>query len=120
VGRLRLELGKVVRTVGLRLRERGHLAIAITFDVASRLADTAEVTLPYRYDDPGFGGTIVRRVARDVCTLAVGRRAGRPRRGLDPITVRERPHGRSSSQIRLPAASGPEMPGRRWTSSAAA
>ena len=53
--------GKVVRTVeaAAAARERGLLAIGVTFDAASRLADAAEVTLPYRYDDPGFGpGTI--------------------------------------------------------------
>jgi len=53
--------GKVVRTVeaATRARERGLHAIAVTYDAASRLAGAADVTLAYRYDDPGFGpGTI--------------------------------------------------------------
>jgi glucosamine 6-phosphate synthetase-like amidotransferase/phosphosugar isomerase protein len=53
--------GKVIRTVeaAAAARDRGLRAIAVTYDPGSRLAEAAEITLPYRYDDPGFGpGTI--------------------------------------------------------------
>jgi len=53
--------GKVMRTVeaATRARESGLLAVAVTYDPRSRLADAAHFTLAYRYDDPGFGpGTI--------------------------------------------------------------
>ena len=53
--------GKVVRTVeaAATARARGLRAIGVTYDPQSRLAEAADVTLPYRYDDPGFGpGTI--------------------------------------------------------------
>jgi glucosamine--fructose-6-phosphate aminotransferase (isomerizing) len=53
--------GKVVRTVeaAAAARARGLRSIGVTYDPESRLAEAAEVTLPYRYDDPGFGpGTI--------------------------------------------------------------
>jgi glutamine---fructose-6-phosphate transaminase (isomerizing) len=53
--------GKVVRTVeaATAARARGLRAIGVTYDVESRLAGAADVTLAYRYDDPGFGpGTI--------------------------------------------------------------
>jgi glucosamine--fructose-6-phosphate aminotransferase (isomerizing) len=53
--------GKVVRTVEAAANARAHglRAIGVTYDPESRLAEAAEVTLPYRYDDPGFGpGTI--------------------------------------------------------------
>ena len=36
-------------------RSRGLKAIGVTFDPKSRLAQTADVTLAFRYDDPGFG-----------------------------------------------------------------
>ena len=53
--------GKVVRTVeaAANARERGLLAIGVTYDPLSRLAEACESTLAFRYDDPGFGpGTI--------------------------------------------------------------
>jgi glucosamine--fructose-6-phosphate aminotransferase (isomerizing) len=53
--------GKVVRTVeaAANARARGLAAIGVTYDPDSRLADTADVTLAFRYGDPGFGpGTI--------------------------------------------------------------
>lgn len=53
--------GKVVRTVeaAAEARRRGLRSIGVTYDPASRFAEAAEVVLPYRYDDPGFGpGTI--------------------------------------------------------------
>jgi glutamine---fructose-6-phosphate transaminase (isomerizing) len=53
--------GKVVRTVeaAANARARGLLAIAVTYDPRSRLAEAAEVALTFRYEDPGFGpGTI--------------------------------------------------------------
>jgi glutamine---fructose-6-phosphate transaminase (isomerizing) len=53
--------GKVVRTVEAAAngRARGLLAIGVTYDPDSRLAIEADVTLLFRYDDPGFGpGTI--------------------------------------------------------------
>jgi glutamine---fructose-6-phosphate transaminase (isomerizing) len=53
--------GKVERTVeaAANARARGLLAIAITYDPGSRLAEAADIALPFRYEDPGFGpGTI--------------------------------------------------------------
>ena len=53
--------GKVVRTVeaAANARARGLQAIAVTYDPASGLAEAADVTLAFGYDDPGFGpGTI--------------------------------------------------------------
>jgi glutamine---fructose-6-phosphate transaminase (isomerizing) len=53
--------GRVVRTVeaAANARARGLLAIAVTYDPGSRLAEAAEIALPFRYEDPGFGpGTI--------------------------------------------------------------
>jgi glutamine---fructose-6-phosphate transaminase (isomerizing) len=53
--------GKVTRTVeaAARARERGLFAVGVTYDPDSRLAQAADFTLAYRYDDPGFGpGTI--------------------------------------------------------------
>jgi glucosamine--fructose-6-phosphate aminotransferase (isomerizing) len=53
--------GKVVRTVeaAVNAQARDLLAIAVTYDPDSRLAEAADVTLAFRYEDPGFGpGTI--------------------------------------------------------------
>ena len=45
--------GKVVRTVeaAVNARARGLMAIAVTYDPASRLAEAADVTLAFRYAD---------------------------------------------------------------------
>jgi glucosamine--fructose-6-phosphate aminotransferase (isomerizing) len=53
--------GRVVRTVeaAAEARRGGLVSIGVTYDAASRLAETTEYTLAFRYDDPGFGpGTI--------------------------------------------------------------
>jgi glucosamine--fructose-6-phosphate aminotransferase (isomerizing) len=53
--------GKVVRTVeaAANAHARGLVTIGVTYNLESRLAQTADVTLAFRYDDPGFGpGTI--------------------------------------------------------------
>jgi glucosamine--fructose-6-phosphate aminotransferase (isomerizing) len=84
--------GKVVRTVeaAAAAREHGLLAIGVTFDGASRLAETAEVTLPYRYRDPGFGPGTISYVASLGALYALAVRAaelaGREA-SLDPVTA---------------------------------
>ncbi len=53
--------GKVVRTVeaATAASARGLRAVGVTYDSASRLAEAADVTVSYDYEDPGFGpGTI--------------------------------------------------------------
>jgi glucosamine--fructose-6-phosphate aminotransferase (isomerizing) len=53
--------GRVVRTVeaAAEARSRSLTAIAVTYAPESRLAETADVTLAFSYEDPGFGpGTI--------------------------------------------------------------
>jgi glutamine---fructose-6-phosphate transaminase (isomerizing) len=53
--------GKVVRTVeaATSARSRRLLAVGVTYDRDSDLAGAADVTLAFRYEDPGFGpGTI--------------------------------------------------------------
>jgi len=53
--------GKVMRTVeaAANARNRGLVAIGVTYDPESRLAESADATLAFRYEDPGFGpGTI--------------------------------------------------------------
>jgi glucosamine--fructose-6-phosphate aminotransferase (isomerizing) len=84
--------GKVVRTVEAAAvaRERGLLAIGVTFDATSRLARTAEVTLPYRYDDPGFGPGTISYVASLGALYALAVRAselaGREA-SIDPVSA---------------------------------
>ncbi len=76
--------GKVVRTVeaAQAARERGLFSIGVTFDPDSRLAEAADVTLAYRYDDPGFGPGTISYVASLGTLYALGLRAaelaGRP------------------------------------------
>ncbi|HKF75466.1 MAG TPA: SIS domain-containing protein [Candidatus Dormibacteraeota bacterium] len=53
--------GRVTRTVEAAIfaRERGLVPVALTFDGESRLAQNAAVTLPFGYEDVGFGpGTL--------------------------------------------------------------
>src|SRR5262245_19476271 len=53
--------GRVTRTVesAMFARERGLVPIALTFDAESRLARSAAATLPFGYEDVGFGpGTL--------------------------------------------------------------
>jgi glucosamine 6-phosphate synthetase-like amidotransferase/phosphosugar isomerase protein len=76
--------GKVVRTVeaARAARERGLLSVGVTYDAESRLAEAAELTLAYRYDDPGFGPGTISYVASLGALYALGLRAaelaGRP------------------------------------------
>ena len=108
--------GKVVRTVeaAAAARERGLLAIGVTFDASSRLADTAEVTLPYRYDDPGFGPGTISYVASLGALYALAVRAaelaGRDA-SLDPITAQAEATARTL-ELANPVAErlGREMP----------
>jgi glucosamine--fructose-6-phosphate aminotransferase (isomerizing) len=70
--------GKVVRTVeaAVNARARGLMAIAVTYDPASRLAEAADVTLAFRYADPGFGPGTISYVASLGALYALAIRAG--------------------------------------------
>jgi glucosamine--fructose-6-phosphate aminotransferase (isomerizing) len=70
--------GKVVRTVeaAVRARERGLVAVAVTYDPQSRLARAADATIAYCYDDPGFGPGTISYVASLTALYALALRAG--------------------------------------------
>ena len=70
--------GRVVRTVeaALAARRHGLRSIGVTYVPDSRLAESAEVTLGYRYDDPGFGPGTVSYVASLTVLYALALRAG--------------------------------------------
>ena len=70
--------GKVVRTVesAERARARGLVAVGVTYDPESRLAQAADATLAYRYDDPGFGPGTISYIASLGAVYALGLRAG--------------------------------------------
>jgi glucosamine--fructose-6-phosphate aminotransferase (isomerizing) len=76
--------GKVVRTIeaAANARARGLRTIGVTYDATSRLAGAADVTLPYRYEDPGFGPGTISYVASLGALYALAVRAaelaGRP------------------------------------------
>jgi glutamine---fructose-6-phosphate transaminase (isomerizing) len=69
--------GRVVRTVEAAeaARARGLLSIAVTYDQNSRLAQAADATLAYRYDDPGFGPGTISYVACLAAVYVLGLRA---------------------------------------------
>lgn len=71
--------GKVTRTVeaATRARERGLFAVAVTYDPGSRLALSADFTLAYRYDDPGFGPGTISYVASLSALYVLAARLGR-------------------------------------------
>jgi glucosamine--fructose-6-phosphate aminotransferase (isomerizing) len=70
--------GRVARTVeaAAAARRRGLRAIAVTYLPDSRLAVAADVTLPYRYEDPGFAPGTISYTASLVALYAIGLRAG--------------------------------------------
>jgi len=70
--------GKVERTVeaAANARARGLLAIAVTYDPESRLAAAADIALPFRYEDPGFGPGTISYVASLGALFALAIRAG--------------------------------------------
>lgn len=76
--------GRVVRTVEAaeEARRRGLKTIAVTYAPDSRLAQAAEATLAFRYDDPGFGPGTISYVASLGALYALAARAaelaGRP------------------------------------------
>jgi glucosamine 6-phosphate synthetase-like amidotransferase/phosphosugar isomerase protein len=77
--------GKVMRTVeaASRARKRGLFAVGVTYDSASRLAEAADFTLAYRYDDPGFGpGTISYVASLAALYVLAIRLGGEPERRL--------------------------------------
>ncbi len=102
--------GKVVRTVeaAAAARERGLLTIGVTFDAASRLADAAEVTLPYDYDDPGFGPGTISYVASLGALYALAVRAaelaGRDA-SIEPVTA-QAAAARRTLELADPVAEG--------------
>jgi glucosamine--fructose-6-phosphate aminotransferase (isomerizing) len=67
--------GKVVRTVeaAANARGRGLVAIGVTYDPESRLAASADATLAFRYEDPGFGPGTISYIASlgALCVLAI-------------------------------------------------
>lgn len=69
--------GRVVRTVeaAAAARERGLTTVAVTYAADSRLAETAEATLAFRYDDPGFGPGTISYVASLGALYALAARA---------------------------------------------
>lgn len=71
--------GKVTRTVeaATRARERGLFAVGVTYDAESRLAQAADATVAYRYDDPGFGPGTISYVASLAALYVLAIRLGR-------------------------------------------
>jgi glutamine---fructose-6-phosphate transaminase (isomerizing) len=69
--------GQVARTVEAATvaRRQGLRSIAVTYALDSRLAGAAEVVLPYRYEDPGFGPGTISYTASLVALYALGLRA---------------------------------------------
>jgi glucosamine--fructose-6-phosphate aminotransferase (isomerizing) len=84
--------GKVVRTIeaAAAARGRGLVAVAVTYDPDSRLSQTADATLAYRYDDPGFGPGTISYVASLAALYALALRAGELSGRLSPNEVEER------------------------------
>jgi glutamine---fructose-6-phosphate transaminase (isomerizing) len=84
--------GRVVRTVeaATRTRERGLLAVGVTYDGGSRLAQAAEATLVYRYEDPGFGPGTISYVASLTALYVLALRAGEVAGHLRRDEVEER------------------------------
>lgn len=79
--------GRVARTVECAAfaRERGVASVALTYAAESRLARTASMTLPWRYEDVGFGPGTLSYLASLVSLYALALRFGRLRGQLsDP------------------------------------
>jgi glutamine---fructose-6-phosphate transaminase (isomerizing) len=70
--------GKVLRTVeaATRARTRGLVAVGVTYDGESRLAEATEPTIVYRYEDPGFAPGTISYVASLTALYVLGLRAG--------------------------------------------
>jgi glutamine---fructose-6-phosphate transaminase (isomerizing) len=86
--------GKVTRTVEAagRARERGLVAVAVTYDGDSRLAQAADATLAYRYEDRGFGPGTISYIASLGALYALALRAGELAGSLGTAAVDERLH----------------------------
>jgi glucosamine--fructose-6-phosphate aminotransferase (isomerizing) len=84
--------GKVTRTVEAadRARERGLVTVGVTYEADSRLAQAAQVTLAYRYVDPGFGPGTISYVASLGALYALALRAGELAGRLGAAEVDER------------------------------
>jgi glucosamine--fructose-6-phosphate aminotransferase (isomerizing) len=94
--------GRVARTVEAAVvaRLRGLRAIAVTYAADSSLAEAAGLTLPYRYDDPGFGPGTISYLASLVAVYALGLRCGE----LSGALGRERADGLAAE---IAALAGP-------------
>src|SRR5262249_50435684 len=84
--------GKVVRTIetAVTARQRGLVALAVTYHPESRLARAADATIAYRYADPGFGPGTISYVASLAALYALALRAGELSGGLGPDDVEQR------------------------------
>jgi glutamine---fructose-6-phosphate transaminase (isomerizing) len=84
--------GQVVRTVEAAAvaRERGLVAVGVTYDPESHLAQTADATVAYRYDDPGFGPGTISYVASLTTLYALALHAGELAGTLGSDDVEER------------------------------
>jgi glucosamine 6-phosphate synthetase-like amidotransferase/phosphosugar isomerase protein len=84
--------GKVTRTVeaASRARDRGLVAVGVTYDADSRLAHTADTTIAYRYEDHGFGPGTISYIASLGALYALALRAGELAGRLDAAHVDER------------------------------
>jgi glucosamine--fructose-6-phosphate aminotransferase (isomerizing) len=84
--------GKVTRTVeaASRARDRGLVAVGVTYDANSPLAQAAETTLAYRYDDHGFGPGTISYFASIGALYALALRAGELAGRLGTADVDER------------------------------
>jgi glucosamine--fructose-6-phosphate aminotransferase (isomerizing) len=92
--------GKVVRTVEAATAAcaRGLRAIAVTYDAQSRLAEAADVTLAYEYEDPGFGPGTISYVASLGALYALALRAAELTGcdvALEPIEAQAEASGRT-------------------------
>jgi glucosamine--fructose-6-phosphate aminotransferase (isomerizing) len=84
--------GKVTRTVeaASRARERGLVAVGVTYDANSRLAQAADRTLAYRYEDHGFGPGTISYIASLGALYALALRAGELAGNLGAAEIDER------------------------------
>ncbi|MGH8985054.1 MAG: SIS domain-containing protein [Acidimicrobiia bacterium] len=71
--------GRVARTVECAVfaSNRGVPTVGVTYDPASRLADASQMTLPYVYEDVGFGPGTLSYLASLVTLYALALRLGR-------------------------------------------
>jgi len=70
--------GRVTRTVeaAIYARRRGLVTVALTYDPLSLLAESSQVTIPFGYEDVGFGPGTLSYMASLTGLYAVGLRAG--------------------------------------------